>query len=243
MRQAPYNKTMKKLFYIIYICVILYASGLSYLDYYNQAFFTLEENAVPVRIEKPITVSNSEFIEQLNQSAEQTNSVITYELLEDRGEYADVKFYTTDGKLYSQPEDLADTKPRHKFSMLYNIVVYEFHQIGQYNLGACIYYVKSPEIGRFYEELEQQGLYYEILDEDVHVKKYFTWNNMALPVLLLLACFVFMAASYRKTFVIKRIMGYSIGNIVFDFLAAVLLKMLFATMAVMGFVCIVSCFI
>lgn len=227
---------MKKLFYIIYICVILYTSGLSYLDYCNQAFFTLEENSVLVRIEKPITVSNSEFIEQLNQSAEQTNSVITYELLEDRGEYADVKFYTTDGKLYSQPEDLADTKPRHKFSMLYNVVVYEFHQIEQYNLGACSYYVKSPDIKMFYEKLEQNGLYYEILDEDVHVKKYFTWNNMALPVLLLLACFVFMAASYRKTFAIKRIMGYSIGNIVFDFFTAVLLKMLLIIMVAICFV-------
>lgn len=234
---------MKKLFYVIYICVLLYASGLLYLDHCNQAFFSLEENAVMVRITKPAAYSDSDFIEFLSQSAVRTDSVITYELLEDRGEYADVLFYTTDEKLYNQQDGLADKKARRKFSMLYNITVYEFYRIEQYNLGACIYYVKSPEIQQFYQELKQYGLYYDVLDENVHVKRYFTWDNMALPGLFLVAAFVFLAASYRKTFVVKHIMGYRIGTIIVDFLAAVLLKMLFMSIAVTYIVCVCCRFI
>lgn len=218
---------MKKIFYIVYICVILYVSGLMYLDYCNWAFFVWEENASLVRIEKPITISNYEFIEMLNNFALQTNSVISYELLEDRKEHTSVKFYVMDESEYNQAK---------KLSILYDISVYDFYEIEQYNLGACSYYVKSAEIGIFYEKLEQNGLYYQILDENVHIKRYIGWNNMIIPVMILLVSFLILVAANRKTFITKRIMGYSIYNIACDFLLSMFLRILIITLIEICFI-------
>lgn len=207
---------MKRIFYIAYICVILYTFSLIHLDAGSRAFFVWEEHAALTRITKPVDLSKGEFLEMLEETASRTDTVISYELLEDRGSETTVKFYTTDGRRY----DFGD-----------KISVYGFYELEPYNLEACAYYVKSSKIEAFYDELEQSGIYYRIIDGDVRVKRYFCWNNMFLPVSLLSVSFLFLAQAHRKTFVVKRMMGYGVFHIACDFLLSVFGKLSIITLA------------
>ncbi|MCM1467663.1 MAG: hypothetical protein NC086_05895, partial [Alistipes sp.] len=159
--------------------------------------------------------------------------VISYELLEDRGSETTVKFYTTDGRQY----DFGDKIAKSQRNFLSNkISVYDFHELEPYNLEACAYYVKPPAIGAFYDELEQSGIYYRIIDGDVRVKRYFSWNNMFLPALLLSVSFLFLAQAHRKTFIVKRMMGYGIFRIACDFLLSVFWKLSVITIVETGLI-------
>lgn len=82
----------------------------------------------------------------MSESALQTDSAISYELLEDRGENVNVKFYTMKEEKYEQS------------NYLYQVSVGDFSEIEQYNLNACMYYVKSDNMEELCNKVEQQRI-------------------------------------------------------------------------------------
>lgn len=205
---------MKKTFLCVYGIFVLYLLSLCFLDYCNWPFRYFGQGKAEISVLQPIDLGKEEFVKILINIANMSNTDITYELIEDRGEYVNLKYYTTDSLV-----------GKHQKNALYEIWVRDFKEITEYRISSCIYLVDEECKEEFIKHLETIGLPYRELVGTLILQDYISVQKLMLPTAILMASFIAMLLSRNKEFAIKKMSGYSDVVILKDICVELVIKL------------------
>lgn len=227
--EAIGRKNMRKIFYFVYTASIIYLCILLFLDYSNFTIEKIESNKSQVIIDKPDYLSNEEFVSLLKECAGDLNTDIMYSVMEHLGQKMNWSYYTTansasfldigipDIEKVLRNHNAISTKfdengkayPLIGSCFFYNITIYSFDEIKEYNLESCYYYLDSSMVKAFSDVLSEKNIKIEVMPESIITNDYFSMKMLVLPIIMLSLTAILWTISKRKSIVCKKLMGYS----------------------------------
>lgn len=205
---------MKKLYFTVFCIVVLYYLNLRYQDYCNWPITYFTDQKMQIVIEKPFDMANGEFVNKLIKFSEIAKLNITYEWMEECGDYVRMNYYTTD-----------EIKGINELNYLYEIHIFDFKNIVNCNINACNYYIDFDNSNEFICLLENENIAYKEIKGMELIPQYVTYSSMFLPCIILIVSFISLVISKEKEFAVKAMSGYSIYLIIKEFILELLVKM------------------
>lgn len=254
------EKAMKKL---LILCFTIFFSILSALSCFNFAFEALdqiEEDKVTVVIDKPINVTNEDFLAQIDTVLEAENVDIMFRHIDIQGAKSHYQYYKTNHTTdflniatnastiqLNEGECISTTIPNgytvyrlNTSSLMQNISFYPWADAAQYDLSTGTYYVKMGELNAVTEAVRQLGF-----NVSVNATNYISGQFSVLlfgfvPAFMLIASMAFYVLSSGKKNVLKKMDGYTASNILIDNTKEVFPAFSIAFLAIEGITLIIA---
>ena len=241
---------MKKTFYFIYSLFLIYFLCFGLLDYSNLVSRTIEKNKVKYIINQPNSLTNSEFINELERFAKKINTDLLYVLEDSSEKKLQKKYYVS----MNTPDflginNIASLLKEYKVvtnnrnnkndpfylarpGFYYDIYIYNFADIVDFNLQSAMYYVEQNKVEEFLLLLEENKYSFSIVNERSFSVNYLNIRTLAFPFILLLSSIIYFVLSQRKDIVIKKLMGYRFREITLDLLSKCFIDIALITFAI-----------
>ena len=225
---------MKKIFYFVYIICTIYICFLMFFDYSNYTIQKIESNKSKIVIDKPSQLSNEEFVSTLKGYAEDLNTDIMYSITKSSGNKISWSFYTTTNtrsflnlgilnieNILMQYGAISTASQKNIYplkgsNLFYDISIYSFDKISEYNLESCSYYIDKNKEKVFTELLSKNNFRTELLSDSLIANNFFSIRMLILPIIIISMTAIFWAISKRKDIICKKMVGYSRWNIILD---------------------------
>lgn len=224
---------MKKLFYFVFGLSLVYFILLNFLDYSNLISDKIEKGKTKIIINQPNNLTNDDFINEIKKYVKECDTDIMYMVIDNSKEKIVKKYYLTAyTKNFTEIGDLQNLLKSNDYltndannslfghisgsNLLYNVYIYNFDDIINYNLQSSIYLLKNDKANEFIQLLKESGYSVEVVKEQELSKKYLSLRSLFLPLILLSSSFIIYMISKRKEVIIKKLMGFKKYQIICD---------------------------
>lgn len=225
---------MKKILNFVYIISTIYICFLLFFDYSNYTIQKIESNKSKIIIDKPSELSNEEFVSALNGYVKELHTDIMYSVMKSSGNKMSWSYYTTTNneaflnigifniediliKYNSMStEHKKNTYPLIGSNFFYDISIYSFDRISEFNLESCCYYIENSKTSSFTKLLSENNFKTELLPDSLVANSYFSIKMLVLPIIIISISATFWAISKRKSIICRKLAGYSRWNMILD---------------------------
>lgn len=220
-------------------CFILLFSVLSALSCFNFAFDALDQieaDKISIVIEKPESISNTDFLAEIDHALETVNADIMLRCVENVGDKAHYQYFKTNhttgfldistsvgNNQLENSECISTTVPvgytTHRLnasSLMQDISFFPWADAEKYDLSAATYYVKMDQQSTVVDTLNQLG-YAVTINPTAYISgKFSVLLFVFVPAFMLVASMAFYILSSGKKNVLKKMEGYAVRDILAD---------------------------
>lgn len=220
-------------------CFILLFSVLSALSCFNFAFDALDQieaDKISIVIEKPESISNTDFLAEIDHALETVNADIMLRCVENVGDKAHYQYFKTNhttgfldistsvgNNQLENSECISTTVPvgytTHRLnasSLMQDISFFPWADAEKYDLSAATYYVKMDQQSTVVDTLNQLG-YAVTINPTAYISGKFSVLLFGfVPAFMLVASMAFYILSSGKKNVLKKMEGYAVRDILAD---------------------------
>lgn len=227
---------MKK---IMIFCFIILFSVLSALSCFNFAFDALdriEEDKITIVIEKPESISNMDFLAEINHALKVSNADIMLRRVENTDGKSHYQYFKTSHtkdfleistrtgtNRLETGECISTTTPDgytvqqlNTSALMQDISFYPFADAKRYDLSAATYYVKIGQQSTVIDAITQLG-YVVTVNPTSYISGQFSVLLFCfVPAFMLVASMAFYILSNGKKNVLKKMEGYTVHDVLAD---------------------------
>ncbi|MCD7947297.1 MAG: hypothetical protein LUG13_03230 [Oscillospiraceae bacterium] len=227
---------MRKLMLFSFVVLFTVLAVLSCINYSYDGVDRIEQDKQRITIEKPETVTNTQFLNEINSALEAVNADIMYRYVDISGEKAQYIYFRTtntndfintnnryDNFPLGDNECISTTAPEgyttYKFqvsSMFQDITFYSLEKAAVYDLSSCTYYVAADSYNEVTTIISDLGYTVTARSEAYISGKMSVVLFALIPICLMIMSMAFYVLSNGKTNVLRKMEGYRPLDILVD---------------------------
>lgn len=216
-----------------------------FLDFSNRNVYLIELNKVPVEIQKPQTVSNENFIRDMTAVVESLDTDLMYFYTDFSKAKPEKNYYITTntvsfinpvvrdaGEILAKYSCISSNGGGTANSFLLNgstffnhINIYPFEKADQFNLQDAVYYFDKSAVDQVIAGINLKGYSAMRVQDGNSIRRYADISSMIFPAVLLFFSTLYCAVKDRKGLLLRKMMGYSGGRILWEGISDKIVKL------------------
>ena len=227
---------MKKLMSLCFVILFSALAILSFINYSYDGVDRVEQNKQRITIDKPESVTNEQFINEISSATAAIGADIMYRYVDMSGDKAHYLYYRTnhttdfvstgnrnDNKLLGATQCISTTEPEgytvyrlKAASTFQDISFFSLEKAAAYDLSSCAYYVASDSVQAVVTAVTALGYTATPRSEATVTGKMSIVLFAFIPICLMVMSMAFYVLSNGKKNVLKKMEGYRSTDILLD---------------------------
>ena len=206
---------MKRLLLSVLAIYIIYFSFGSVIDY-SATLSDVSSDKVAISIMKPMEMSNSDFVKELEDISKKLDTDILYTIRKQvDGEYIGINYITQNNAdfldLISQKDfdKIKDGELVYLPTFIDKMYIQQFSDIKELNIDDSKYYITKHNSDEFINELMSREISVTKIQEQSFSERFITPFTQAYPLTILAFTMIFLIFSKMKEFTVKKLSGYT----------------------------------
>lgn len=229
---------MRRMVYFLIWINISFYTLCGFIEYSGRNYEIIHENKAELQISKPSDMNNQEFIETIIEICNDTQTDVFYETIQNamnghpaysiyktnvNKDFLSVPLKNKTSTILKEYESFSTNISENitdqiiGSSLLHDISIYEFHELMKYKLDHAIYYTNEEMVPMLTSALLAKHIDVTLIRNSSYVQIAPAWYSyrIILGVLLLIGM-IFYYFCFKREIVIKKLTGYSNGDVLLE---------------------------